>query len=781
MPHRIEMLMELNDGLERHLVTPEQLIAAAPDPVDTEVWAERLDLASAAMRYRSEKERLGLMEFSDLIARAVRLVGEFPDVAQRLGDRYDVVLLDEYQDTDPAQRLLLTSIFGPDTAVTAVGDTDQTIYEWRGASLDNFEAFPRHFPRSDGTPTETLPLSRNRRSDRHILDVANRIRDELPALDGAEDLKPGPDVQDGTVVTAWFSSEREEAAWIADDIVRRHDTGIPWSEIAVLVRKRAWIPELIAELHRADIPMSVSDPGTLLGIPEVADVLAWLRIVADPHAETALLRILLGGQYRLGLADINAMRLRAKAVGAESIFGALADVGMIEGLTDDTRDRLERFVVVHERVLRFAQANSVAATINRIVTEIGFWDEAAALRPGEATSARLNISRFMNLANGWRPIEGRPTVQRFLRYVDALDMTGREDALTPPIRPVADAIELTTVHGAKGLEWDAVYLPGLQDKDFPSSVRAFDDPDDRSRVVPYELRLDADSLTDVRAASGEERKAILRERNTASEYRLAYVAITRARRILTLSGHAWQDSVKRPKQPSDLLTMVREMAVSSDGPWCEDPGDKPPHRTATSTEPIDDPVFADGVEHALRQMMHDHDWSDQVHPDRIETVHALAQQMALEIGDLVEPTTQPEEPGFSTSVTNLVTLAECPLRFRWIHYDRMPRRPTAAAQRGTEFHRRVELHNLGRIALDDASPAAYDSVDDDTTETPTERSDPWGTFESSRFFDLRARFTEVPFEVALGVGSVRGKIDAVYEHAPQVWEIVDYKSGRAKT
>ncbi len=135
---------------------------------------------------------------------------------------------------------------------------------------------------------------------------------------------------------------------------------------------------------------------------------------------------------------------------------------------------------------------------------------------------------------------------------------------------------------------------------------------------------------------------------------------------------------------------------------------------------------------------------------------------------------------FSTSVTNLVALAECPLKFKWIHHDRLPRRPRISAIAGTRFHRQVELHNLGIASLGTSTfdPNDVGGVDEATGDTPgTDRRNPWEVFEESRFHASQARFAEVPFVLSIEQGSVRGKIDAIYEHDDGTWEIVDYKSG----
>jgi len=802
MKERVADLLLLDDGLARHLRSPSELAELAPQGASDDpdsVWFKRMDLIAVVVAYRAKKESLHLIEFSDLISKAVSLVTDHPAVITELAARYDVVLLDEYQDTDPAQRRLLTSIFAPTISggqglagsVTAVGDTDQTIYEWRGASLDNFSAFPFHFARADAKPTETLPLSLNRRSDRRILDLANIIRETLPTLPESEPLTAMDQALDGSVRAGWFLSERDEAWWIAADIVATHEEGTPWSDIAILVRKRAWIPLLVAALNEHDIPTSVSDPGTLLAVPEVADVLAWLRIVSDPDEENALLRILMGGQYRLGIADLNALRIHAKNLDSATIMGGIVDRENISSLQAQARTALDRFADVHLELVQFAQANTVANTINTVISTIGFWDEAAALRQGEATTARLNIARFLGVAQRWRPIEGQPTVRRFLRYIDALNESGRDEALTPPIRSVADAVELTTIHGAKGLEWDSVYLPGHQVGDFPMTTRRFDDPDTRATDVPYELRLDAESLGEFAAATGEDRKDLLRTRDYHSEYRLAYVAVTRAKHSLILSGHAWQDSVANPKMPSEFLLMARDLGGASVVEWVENPGSKPALLTFDNEAVEPDPLFQGGVGAALRAAIAGDGYIEATFPELTDAVADRVGQLELEIADLGVPRVASPPRPFSTSVTNLVALAECPLKFKWIHYDKLPRRPTAAAVHGTQFHRKVELHNLGVIALDDASAGAYDAVegvdsaglDADTAADRTQppHADPWTVFKDSRFAATMARFAEVPFEVAAGSGSVRGKIDAIYEDDEGAWEIVDYKSGRPNT
>ena len=180
--------------------------------------------------------------------------------------------------------------------------------------------------------------------------------------------------------------------------------------------------------------------------------------------------------------------------------------------------------------------------------------------------------------------------------------------------------------------------------------------------------------------------------------------------------------------------------------------------------------------------MDDDSWIDIDHPDIAAGARRRADQLTMHLGDLREPEGASTEDSFATSVTSLVALAECPLRFKWIHHDRLPRKPRPSAVRGTEFHRQVELHNLGVVSLEDATDVSYDAVaEGDAPEgepAPTHGVDPWEVFVRSRFSEERPVLVETPFEITIDGRSLRGKVDAVYAEGDR-WEIVDYKSGSA--
>ncbi len=781
LPQRRTELLAMADAMNANLLTLDDLTAFAPADPD-EVWQKRLALAHAVERYTLAKRRLGFIEFGDMIRFAVQIVETHPGIARQLTERYDTVLLDEYQDTDPAQRRLLTAMFSSvGVAVTAVGDADQTIYEWRGASLDNFVAFPEHFPRPDGRPAETLPLSVNRRSDRVILDMANEIQTLLPRVEASRPLAPRDGAGDGTLEVGWFRSDEEEATWIAEQIAERHRAGSRWADVAILCRKRSAIPVVVHALRAAEIPYAVSSMGELLTVPEVADLLAWLRILADPTDEPSFLRIWMGGMFRIGMRDVARVNRWSKRAGGRGFAVALEHLEDVDDLTDAGRRRLERFRDLYTDLYARAQVASVPQVLATTIQRLGLWDEVAALPRSAAATARVNLGRFTSLVHRWRPLDGTPTLAAFLRYVAALEDASRGEELEAAADTSDDVVQVITAHTAKGLEWPVVFLPSLARGTFPTGVRTYDDPETSPLSLPYPARLDHSAYAEAeKAVSTSDRREILKKRHIDGEWRLAYVAVTRAKHELVMTGHAWDQDVTKPRDPSPLLEMARDLDGSSIVEWVADPGPKPPPSPFSVPVEAPDPLFPDGWSRALSDRLSDEDWISEHHPELVDAVGDRCRQLTLRIESLRTPVPQPAQTRFTTSVTGLVTLSECPLKFKWAHRDRLPRRPRRSASLGTEFHRRVEMHNLGVMPLDrvesgndtgdDTSPLRHTTPYDDA-------GDPWRAFEASRFHDMRAVHAEVPFALDLDDGVVRGKIDAIYEHDDGTWEIVDYKSG----
>lgn len=304
-PDLVSDLLTLDAELAEHLVRPEELRAydaelllalegAKLTNADLrkvpETAAARRELTELVTRYRAAKRERDLLDFGDQIAHSATLA-RIPEVGRVLREEFRVVLLDEYQDTSVAQRVLLAGLFGGGTGhpVTAVGDPCQAIYGWRGASVANLDDFPEHFAHADGGSAARQSLSENRRSGGRLLDLANGLAEPLRAMHaGVEALRPAPGAErDGQVRCALLRTHAEEIDWLADSIAHLVNTGKAPGEIAVLCRTATDFAEIQGALVARDIPVEVVGLSGLLHLPEVADLVSVCEVLQDPGANAS--------------------------------------------------------------------------------------------------------------------------------------------------------------------------------------------------------------------------------------------------------------------------------------------------------------------------------------------------------------------------------------------------------------------------------------------------------------------------------------------------------------
>ena len=772
-PGRVNETATLMRHLADNLAGPEALLSGTKP--DDEVFGRRYELAEIAARVEANKRRLGLVDYGDLVRLVHDLLAENPFVAARVASRYRMVLLDEYQDTDPGQREMLRLLFRDGFPLTAVGDPDQTIYEWRGASLANFRDFPKHFPDAAGQEAESLPLSANRRSAPIILKLANLVRELLHA-DEFKPLRPAG-IQPGALIVSRHHSAADEAVDVAQEVLRLHDEeGVVWSDMAILFRKNAQIPLIRDALEAYDIPYEVAALGGLLSVPVVADLKAWLEVIADSASAPALLRVLLGGSFRLGLGDLKPLADKVRPARdsddpATPLLEAIDQLDDVPGIGDEARRRLERFAQIYRRLLVAAQGLSLVELSRRVLDDTDAWAEIDALPPNPSLTARLNLYRFLDLAEEWSPLQGRPSLQAFLGYLNTLDEDATSQELDTARLGDENVVALLTIHRAKGLEWDNVFMPAVVKDTLPSGYRGGDNPHFFPAALPHELRLDRDVLPEL---TGDRKSdtAALRERHHDQELRTAYVGITRAKNRLYISGAHWYTD-KKPK----LMSAVMEATLAIDGiersTFVEEAGDAPGLLRLQSPVGSPDPTFAEGWQAAMRSAATAPTAMRDLATD-VAAYDEAMDQTRLTLESLPQPAAAAEGHDQAvTSVTGLVTLAGCPQQFYWSEVDPLPRRSSRAMRRGVQVHRMIELHALGQIPLWEAAADLYDAPEP----APRESARPFDTFMNSRWANRRAAYVEVPIDLQLENGRIRGRIDAVYQDGPGVWEIVDWKSG----
>ncbi|MHB8511713.1 MAG: ATP-dependent helicase [Actinomycetota bacterium] len=779
IPAIVRKLLELSDHCANHLIDPTNLAEYSRSfagsvkqktPADREAIEtalERGELAELVDAYQKRKRELGAIDYGDQIRMAVSLLQEHSEVGDAYRARYPAVLLDEYQDTNTAQARMLQILFPSPHPVMCVGDPDQNIYAWRGASLSNILRF--------GSSNRALTLSTNFRSGSRILDAANAIIDSIPPERRAPNkkLEPHAPLGLGRVAAFTASDQLDEARRIATLIEEQKALGISYSQMAVLCRKRKLIAPILQVLTARGIPSEAVDLGGLLQVPQIVEIVAWLRLLNDPADNIALARLLQNPRWRIGYRDLVALA-RWSASKNKTLRGELgtsehpSDVAFvlaesiehtdeIERLSEVARDRIRSFRSLREALMKHA-SGPLDHLVSQIVELSGMMRELETST--SMRSARRNVMNFIAAVGAFAPLASDSSLPALVDYLEsALDA---EEIFEQVQLSNEDTVKLSTIHKAKGLEWDVVFVPGLADSKrshlFPDSSRQ---PNEitQPQTLPFALRGDADALPHYNDNLKQFRKE-LTDRGLEEERRLCYVALTRARKLLVVS-HAWW--YEGPKDPYDASIFFNELAMISEplhiepqpaiNPLIEQRGNRVPVwpiRARTIAAEL--PASAAALQEAIAELSNE----ERAELDSLVASH-LARIDALEHRDELRA----EAPRV-LSVSAVLEAARDPKQ-HWDTYVRpAPKRQSSAAKRGSRVHRFIELASRGseRTPRDGAADPAI------------------AAWLQSRFSNRRASFAERPVVVFVDGVPMYGRIDAIFsEGGDGSIEIVDYKTG----
>ncbi|HVV10751.1 ATP-dependent DNA helicase [Amycolatopsis sp.] len=775
----------------------------------------RLELLPLIEGYQRRKRAEGALDFADQMSLAAQLATSHPEVATGERERYGAVLLDEYQDTGHAQRVLLRALFGgvenPPLPVTAVGDPAQAIYGWRGASAANLPRFTTDFPRRENgkpVPARDFGLLTSFRNPAEVLNLANGIAEPLRARGlGVERLRAREGAGPADIECALLPDVRKEREWVADALARRW---FAWLEAtdspptaAVLVRRRADMAPIAAELRARGLPVEVVGLGGLLDEPEVADLVATLRVLSDPLAGTAAARLLTGARWRLAASDLAALWRRANEIAAppptaestvDELFAERAEqTGLIDAL-DDPGDPARYSEQGYRRIRRIAAELSALRrrldqSLPELVADVErtlLLDVESLARPGGA--GRAHLDAFADVVADFAESSPDATLMSFVDYLATA--AHAEDGLTPgEVEVLPDRVQVLTAHSAKGLEWQVVAVPHLVREVFPNKRRS----SSWLRTVtslPASLRGDSQDLPKLRVSDGMDRKELIEgfeeheaafaDREAEEERRLCYVALTRSEHALLVSGYWWNETSTRPKGPSDFLTEVLELAgedaisVLAEEP----PADQENPLVAESRSarwPVDPlgarrAAVAEGADLVLSALASGEISEEEDDPDGwiADTDVLLAERAsAARAGEDVAL------PGH-LSVSQLVELARDPGALARRLRRPLPVPPNTFARRGTAFHgwleRRFEGERL--LEIDDLPGAADDGA------APDEALDALReAFEASSWAHRTPHEVEVPFSTEVDGVVVRGRMDAVFADPDGGWTVVDWKTG----
>ncbi|MDQ3915460.1 MAG: ATP-dependent helicase [Actinomycetota bacterium] len=835
--------LALAGAVADHMVSLDDIDAAAQrilsmPGVDDKIMqtaAKRRELVRAVGAYVAAKRRASRVDFGDQVTKAVQVLVDYPDVRAGYRRRFPFVLLDEYQDTNVAQRKLLQELVGEGGAVTAVGDARQAIFAWRGATMYNLIGFPADFPRSDGTGYEPVSLSENFRSGRRVLEVANRVVEPIDASRRPGDpLRAHPANGEGRVQVGLFTDERAEASWIAAECERLHGTAtaegrqpLAWKDIAILVRRKAAMDMILQALEERSVPVEVVGLGGLLKTPEVTEVVSWLRALeTKPGANRWLARILLGPRWRVHYRDLSLLArwasgrnadLRVQLAGGDedaardvepgdvgfSLTEALAHVDEIGDLGAEAKSRLRAF---SERLAAIRRKSnlSLLELVQEVVRHAGIGDALDSSSSRTAATAKQNISNFLDQVAAFAPVEGEATLRSFIAYLDAAEQAEETLEATQPAE--GDSVKLMTVHTAKGLEFECVFVPSVAAalgrngepvySIFPNTRSS--NPLTSYSELPYEVREDAEHLPQFDGSLNDFQKAV-RERVLEDERRLFYVALTRAKQRLAVTAAWWYGRDKQPKGPSPFWTELAELEDAGlvDCVVRDEAPDENPlfhameDRRVWPPEPrvgVTDVLFPQGWGAAADEVVAGAVSIDALLEGLPEAEREAAVSRIAGFDEelqLIAAATAPVErrepavPEF-VSATSHVRLAAGDIE-PWDLMRPLPDRPTHARRLGTEVHRAIEERSRGispfpdEEELDRPGKVAEQGIMHELMAN-------WG---ASGYGDRRLAvlpsgeaMVELPFTLERDGRFIRGRIDAVFEMPGGGLEIVDFKTGR---
>lgn len=486
--------------------------------------------AQGYRRYQKNLKASGAVDFDDLLFLTAQLFAGHPNVLARHQARFSHVQIDEYQDTNGMQFELVEALVRPHKNIAVVGDDDQSIYGWRGAEVRHILEFPKIFP-----GTKMIRLEDNYRCTDRILELANRLVEHNKDRHKKKLIahKPGPN----SVRFGQFPDEQLEAQEVVREIAWLMKKGVDPGDVAILFRTNEQPRVFESELRRAKIPYVILGSQSFFDRKEIRDLLAYLKVLAHPDDEISLLRIINLPARGIGTGTIEKLIARAVEKGSR-VWQVMPEMVAANELPKAAAGSLTAF---RDLMLRFQMEfhehpKQMSRVLHELIEEIGYEGEIARQydQPGEQ---ELRLAMIGELVEAMRQYEGRTGSPSLAGFLEDAALTGREEEGDKDEKLSQRGVKLMTLHSAKGLEFNHVYLVGLEEG-----------------LLPHKR-----SLEEAGNTIDEER-------------RLCYVGITRARDHLTvtraMSRTKW--GKRRPSVPSRFTYEMR----GEERPWEEMVGEE---------------------------------------------------------------------------------------------------------------------------------------------------------------------------------------------------------------
>lgn len=500
--------------------------------------------------YERELRKNNALDFDDLLLVAVKLLQSNAAVLEKYSKRFKYVMIDEYQDTNHAQYLLAYLLSSHWKNIAVVGDADQSIYSWRGADIQNILDFEKDYPNCT-----SIKLEQNYRSTKIILDAANAVIDNN---EGRPEKNLWTDKVEGAKIQHFTAqSEHEEAAFIGDTIVKKHDIhGVPYGDMAILYRTNAQSRVLEEALIKRALPYTMVGGTKFYDRKEIKDVLAYLRVLYNPFDDLSLLRIINVPKRSIGATTVSKLQDYARENGT-SLFMTLTQLHLVDTIKGKTKEKLEEFGILIFTLVAEMDDKSVLDILEAILDRTGYLAQLEESTDPQDQARAENIGELLSVAKDFQDTNPTGTVEDFLEQValvNDVDSFEQEES----------KVTLMTLHAAKGLEFPIVFLGGLEEGLFPHS---------RTLMNPEEIE---------------------------EERRLAYVGITRAEKELYISNATTRTVFGRTSSylPSRFIDEIPAELVDSLRAKRRTPDDiKPtvPRHMSVASRPVTKPIIRNEV------------------------------------------------------------------------------------------------------------------------------------------------------------------------------------------
>ena len=509
---QISRLKDEDVGPDEYLTLAEGLLARATDDESRLHAEQHLELARTYAQYQTLMARLGQIDFGDQIVEALRLFRTRPHVLRRHQERYKHILVDEFQDTNYAQFELVKLLAARQHNVAVVGDDDQAIFRFRGASMSNILAFDRAYP-----DARQVVLQENRRSPQAVLDAAYRLIQH----NNPDRLEVAQKIDKRLISTVGkgeapehlaFDTVSTESDQVAEMIREEHERGRPYRDFAVLVRVNNDADHYLRALNMRGIPWTFSGNAGLYGRPEVRLLIAFLRSVAHPDDSVSLHYLASSDVYQVPIVDLTKCATYADRK-HRWLFDVLRAVPEEVAITEEGAGAVARLVADLQRYMELAREHPTGEVLYQFLVDSGLMTRYAKA-PAELEQEVQNVSKFFTRVKDAARVLKYDNVREFVNHLDALIDAG-DDPAVAEADTETPAVHVLTVHKAKGLEWPVVFMVDCMQNRFPSTRRS--DPVE----IPAELIKDTLPTGDF---------------HEQEERRLFYVGMTRAKERLYLTS-----------------------------------------------------------------------------------------------------------------------------------------------------------------------------------------------------------------------------------------------------